>query len=64
MVVSYAGNSASVVIPEVVDGKTVTQIGEGAFEENTALESIDLPDTITIIGKRAFKGCSNLSQMF
>jgi len=63
-VVSYEGSSASLVIPQSpVSGYTVTEIGEGAFENNTTLVSIDLPDTITIIGKCAFKNCTNLREM-
>ena len=61
--VAYNGSSSSVLIPDTVEGMKVTEIGEGAFENNTTLESIDLPDSITVIGKRAFKGCSNLSEM-
>ena len=62
-VVSYAGTAASVTIPETVNGMTVTEIGESAFEGNTTLTSIDLPDTITVIGVRSFKDCINLSEM-
>jgi hypothetical protein len=62
-VVSYEGTDAAVVIPETVEGMTVTEIGEEAFMGNTTLESIDLPDTITIIRARAFKGCTKLSSM-
>ena len=39
----------------------VTQIGEKAFYEKTALTSISFPTAITEIGKNAFYGCSNLS---
>ena len=62
-VVSYSGNATSVVIPQVVEGMTVVEIGEGAFEGNTTIESVTLPSTITIIRARAFKGCSQLSEM-
>ena len=66
-VMSYNGNATSLVIPTTieVDGRiyTVTEIGEEAFMGNTYLESIDLPDTITVIHSRAFKNCSNLSVM-
>ena len=41
---------------------TVTAIGDDAFA-GKSLSSIDLPDTIEVIGERAFKGCSNLSTM-
>ena len=63
MVSEYLGTKERVVIPQEVDGYTVTQIGPSAFENNISLKSIDLPDTIAVIGKRAFAGCANLSQM-
>ena len=60
---SYAGSEASVTVPETVEGYTVTAIGESAFEGNTALVSIDLPNTIEVIGKRAFANCTSLTTM-
>ena len=60
---SYAGSEASVTVPETVEGYTVTAIGESAFEGNTALVSIDLPNTIEFIGKRAFANCTSLTTM-
>ena len=60
---SYLGSAATVIIPETVNDLTVTAIGEGAFENNTTLVSIDLPDSITVIGKRAFAGCTSLCVM-
>ena len=66
-VVAYKGSDKKVIIPQQINvgGKeyTVTEIGEAAFAENTILESIDLPDTITIIRKRAFWNCTNLKEM-
>jgi len=62
-VLSYSGNASSITIPQVVQGYTVTKIGNSAFENNQRLISIDLPDTITVIGKRAFAGCTKLTTM-
>ncbi len=62
-IVSYSGSASSLVIPEVVQSMTVVEVGEEAFMGNTSLVSIDLPDTITVIRARAFKNCSNLSEM-
>jgi len=62
-IISYDGTAASVSIPEIVEGMTVTEIAADAFAGNTTLTSITLPNTITVIGARAFKGCTNLSQM-
>ena len=51
-------------IPETVEYNgviyTVTEIVEGAFENNNLLTDIIIPATITSIKDRAFKGCSNL----
>ncbi len=63
-VVSYTGSATAITIPaNPREGYTVTEIGEEAFMGNTALVSIDLPDTVTAIRARAFKGCTSLSQM-
>lgn len=52
------GNVVSAVIPEEIDGVEVIAIGEKAFYQsdckNTLMEVV-LPDTITSIGKNAFK---------
>jgi uncharacterized protein YerC len=60
---SYSGDETVLEIPQTINGLTVTQIGPDAFAGNTKLQSIDLPDTISVIGARAFKGCTNLSEM-
>jgi len=43
----------SIVIPN-----TITKIGESAFENNSDLVRVTLPNAITIIPKRAFYGCA------
>jgi len=64
---SYTGSASDLIIPETVEKNgvvyTVKKVGDSAFEGNTTLISIDLPDTITVIGKRAFAGCTSLSTM-
>jgi len=44
--------------------RPVTAIGEGAFEDNTMLEEISIPATITLFGARAFAGCINLKAIY
>ena len=63
-VVKYTGTAKTLTIPETIEGYTVKAIGEGAFEGNKKLTSIDLPETIEVIGKRAFANCTKLSSMF
>ena len=62
-VVAYNGTESAVTIPAAVQGMTVTEIGEKAFMDNTSLESIELPNSITVIRAQAFKNCSNLRTM-
>ena len=56
--------TGDVVIGEtvVIEGKTyqVTGIGDNAFNGNTAITSITIPDGINTIGAGAFDGCSQL----
>lgn len=53
--VGYNGTETTVSVP-----KTVTAIGEGAFENNTTVEKIILPDSVKQIDAYAFWGCKNL----
>lgn len=60
---AYKGTASTLEIPKTINGMTVTEIGEEAFMNNTGLTSIKLPETITVIRARAFKGCTNLREM-
>lgn len=60
---SYNGGP-EVTVPEVVNGQTVTAIGQQAFENCTELTTVILPDTLLSIGDAAFSGCSELRGIF
>ena len=47
-------------VPEAVDGKPVTALSVGCFENNTELTTITLPGSLLEIRERAFAGCTNL----
>lgn len=47
-------NLAKVIIPDVIEGKTVTRIGQNAFASALFLDSITLPDSVEIIDDEAF----------
>jgi len=53
--------TGAIVIPDKVNGITVTAIGEMAFQNNTSLASVTLPSTVTEIGMSAFAGCTGLT---
>ena len=59
----YSGEDSVLKIPNTLDGKTVTSIGDGAFAECSSLTSIELPDSVTSIGDRAFLECWSLTSI-
>ncbi len=59
-VLTAAEASGDVVIPERVNGVTVTQIGQRVFEKKQEITSVSLPDTVQLVGYAAFDGCKNL----
>lgn len=58
-IVGYTGSGDNIIIPQMLDGYTVTSIGNGAFSKaNKSREenrSVTLPDTIKSIGEFAFR---------
>ena len=59
-ITDYNGNAKTVDIPEKIDGKSVTSIGDEAFRFCRNLTSITIPDSVTGIGRSAFFYCENL----
>lgn len=55
----YTGGEA-LVIPESVDGQTVTALSDDCFRDCDAITSVTLPDTLTSIGSNAFADCDLL----
>ena len=53
--VKYRGTDTNVSVPD-----TVEIIGESAFEDNTRIELVVLPNTVKKIEAYAFWGCDNL----
>ena len=62
-ITKYAGNSATYVIPDEIDGKKVTKIGNSAFSDCTELTSITIPDGVTDICWCAFYNCVSLKSV-
>ncbi len=59
-ITAYNGSASDVDIPAVLNGYTVTQIGEGVFQNDTGLRTVSFPDSVTDILKDVFNGCTNL----
>lgn len=64
---SYKGSSSSVKIPKEVEYDKreydVTEIDRIAFALNEAIVTVEIPDTIKVIGEEAFSGCSMLQNV-
>lgn len=63
----YTGSMTSLKIPESVEIGSkrydVTKIGENCFRNQSKIESITLPSTVSVIGKSAFYGCYNVKEI-
>ena len=63
MINKYNGTDIDVVIPDTIDGKPVTSIGESAFYHCTSLTAVTVPDSVTTVGKGIFRGCTELTSI-
>ena len=62
-ITDYNGIAKTVDIPEKINGKSVTSIGNCAFRYCTSLKSITIPNSVMEIGSSAFSGCSSLTSI-
>lgn len=58
-VVEYTGKASACLIPEKLDGKTVTALSTGVVK-NSAITSVTVPGTVDTLPADAFLGCLNL----
>lgn len=59
---SYNGGGGVVTIPEEIDGKKVTTIGQFAFSMRTDISEVIFPDTLTRI-EGGFFGCTGIEKI-
>ena len=60
---SYTGKRRYITIPDQIEGKTVSSIGDFAFKGQSRLREVNLPRGLKNIGQEAFANCNNLIQM-
>ena len=63
VITGYSGSAEKVDIPEKIDGKSVTSIGDYAFYYCSSLTSVTIPNSVTSIGEYAFGDCANLTNI-
>lgn len=56
-------DSDNIVVPESINGYTVTEIGSNAFVGCFSVEKITIPDTVVSIGDSAFMSCTSLTEV-
>ena len=61
-ITGYDGGT-NLVIPDKLDGLTVTAIGDGAFKNNKTISSVTIPSTVLSVGSEAFYGCTGMSSI-
>lgn len=59
-IVSFTGEDSNVKIPDHIGSKPVVEIGENAFQNNSAINKVTVPDTVKKVGDKAFADCKNL----
>ena len=60
---SFCTSTENLTTIEFENGAQLKEIGENAFYSNSALESINIPSTVTSIGKAAFADCFGLKEI-
>ena len=61
-ITAYNGDSVNIIIPKKIRGKTVVQIAQSAFAK-TDITSVEIPDTVTSVGEKAFANCEKLERV-
>ena len=62
-ITGYSGDATEVTVPDILAGKYVTVIGEGAFENKTEITKVTLHSRVATIEDRAFKDMTSLAQV-
>jgi hypothetical protein len=59
-ITGYTGPGGVVDIPSTIGGVPVAVVGVGAFQNNSTITSLVIPDSVTLIQDTAFRGMSSL----
>lgn len=62
-ITGYIGSQSMVVMPSHIGGTVISQIASSAFAENTIIETVIVPKTVTTIATKAFNNCTSLANI-
>ena len=63
VLMQYTGTATQVYIPDTYNGLPVKEIGSHAFENNTLMQGVVIPDSIQFISEGAFANCTALKSV-
>lgn len=63
-IIKYNGSNVEIVIPNIIDGKQVTAIGDTLFSvpygSTSSIVSVEIPEGVTSLGEGVFVRCTSL----
>lgn len=63
VITRYSGSASSVLVPSVLGGYSVYAIGESAFQNNSIITSVTIPNSVSEVRANAFRNCSKLAKI-
>lgn len=60
----YTGKDSTLYIPDKINGKTVTAIGESCFAGKLCLNTVHIPEGVADVGNYAFECCNCLRKVY
>ena len=63
LITGYGGSDIVVMVPSTINGLPVTGIAPHAFDDNSSLTGVTIPNSVTSIGRHAFEECESLTNV-
>ena len=57
---AYTGAGGAVILPDTIEGKPVTALGEGLFKNSESLTALSIPESVTSIERDLLTGCRTI----
>jgi len=62
-ITGYTGIEADVIIPDIIDGRTVVEISSGAFASHSGIRSVTISSNVLRVMKDSFSNCTALESV-